>query len=196
MNQAPDPRSDVNTLAALLVAARDGETGGFDQLITACRPLVQRQARRDAWRPGDVDDIVQEVCIRLFEHAGTIREPRSLLSWLAMVTRRAASQVGRRSVKLIPTDVDDSTPSQVSTEDEAMRTHERHEITDGVRAALDRLNAQDRRVLLLLESDEDLSYREVSRRLSRPVGSIGPTRQRLLGRLRVDPAVRRLRPAS
>ncbi len=113
-----------------------------------------------------------------------------------MVTRRAASQVGRRSIKLVPTDLDDNAPSQVSTEDQAMRTHERREITDGVRAALDRLNAEDRRVLLLLEGDDDLSYREVSRQLSRPVGSIGPTRQRLLGRLRVDPAVRRLRPAS
>ena len=68
------------------------------------------------------DDIVHEVCIRLFEHARTIREPRSLLSWLAMVTRRAASQVGRRTVKLVPTELDDNAPSQVSTEDQAMRT--------------------------------------------------------------------------
>ena len=37
-----------------------------------------------------------------------------------------------------------------------MRTYERREVTDGVRAALARLDAEDRRVLLLLEGDEAL----------------------------------------
>ena len=165
MNHSPDPRLDVDILATLLIAARDGDAGAFDRLIAACRPIVERQARRDAWRAGDVDDIVQEVCLRLFEHAATIREPRSLLSWLAMVTKRSASQVGRRSTRLVPTDLDDNRPSPASTEDQAMRAYERREVTDGVRAALARLNAEDRRVLLLLEGDDDLSYREVSRQI-------------------------------
>jgi hypothetical protein len=38
-----------------------------------------------------------------------------------------------------------------------------------------------------------MSYRQISHEISRPIGSIGPTRQRLLRRLRVDPAVRPLR---
>ena len=113
-----------------------------------------------------------------------------------MVTSRAASQLGRRSSRLVPTDLDDIRPSPASTEDQAIRAYERREVTDGVRAALARLDAEDRRVLLLLEGDEALSYREVSHQLRRPVGSLGPTRQRLLGKLRVDPAVRRLRLAG
>jgi RNA polymerase sigma factor (sigma-70 family) len=190
------PELDVDRLADLLIAARDGTSGGFERLISACRPIVERQALRVAWRSGDVDDIVQEVCIRLFEHAGTIREPRSLLNWLTIVTRRAASQVGRRGARLVPTDLDDSRSTSASTEDQAMRSYERREVTDGVRSALTRLDAEDRRVLLLLEGDGSLSYRQVSTAVCRPIGSLGPTRQRLLQRLRVDPAVRRLRPAS
>jgi RNA polymerase sigma factor (sigma-70 family) len=189
-------RPDVDELALLLIDARHDRPGAAERLIRTCRPIVERQARRTAWRPGDVDDIVQEVCIRLFEHADDIREPRALLGWLTMVTTRAASQIGRRGARFVPTDVDDSQPSPVSTEEQAMRTHERREVTDCVRAALLRLDAADRRMLLLLESDEALSYREVSREVRRPVGSLGPTRQRLLRRLRVDPAVRRLRPAG
>jgi RNA polymerase sigma factor (sigma-70 family) len=187
---------DVDRLAALVVAARSGSAGAFDQLIDTCHPVVRRQARRRAWRTDDVDDIVQEVLIRLFENIGVIREPRSLLAWLSMVTSRAASQVGRRSSRLVPTDLDDVRPGSASTEDQAMRTYERREVTDGVRAALARLDAEDRRVLLLLEADDALSYREVSRRVRRPIGSLGPTRQRLLGKLRVDPAVQRLRLAG
>ena len=190
------PELDVDALAAQLVAARDGTPGGFDRLIATCRPIVERQARRSAWRPSDVDDIVQEVCVRLFEHSATIREPRALLSWLTMVTRRTASQVGRRGARLVPTELDDNRSPAASTEDHAMRSYERREVTDGVRAALARLDAEDRRVLLLLEGDEALSYRQISHEICRPIGSIGPTRQRLLRRLRVDPALRPLRPVG
>jgi RNA polymerase sigma factor (sigma-70 family) len=196
MTAPPDQRLDVDHVAALLVAARDGRDGGYDRLIATCRPVVERQARRSAWRAGDVDDIVQEVWIRLIENAGKIREPRSLLAWLTMVTSRAASQVGRRGFRLVPTELDDRQPGPASTEDQALRTYERRQVTDGVRAALGRLDAADQRVLLLLEGDRALSYREVSREVRRPIGSLGPTRQRLLRRLRVDPAVQRLRPAG
>jgi RNA polymerase sigma factor (sigma-70 family) len=179
-------------LGDLLVAARHGCPGAFDVLIAACRPLVESRARRHAWRPGDVDDIVQEVWTRLVEHAAAIREPRALLAWLAMVTTRVASELGRRDARLIPTDVDDGRAGTASSEDNAMRSFERREVTDGIRAALDRLDAADRRLLLLLDGDDSLSYRQVSEQVRRPIGSLGPTRRRLLRRLRVDPAVRRL----
>ena len=196
MTPAAGDRVDVEHVATLLVAARGGTPGAFDRLIATCRPVIERQARRSAWRSSDVEDIVQEVYIRLFEHASTIREPRSLLSWLTMVTRRAAAQAGRRGARLVPTALDDERPSPASTEDQAMSTYERREVTDGVRAALGRLDTEDRRVLLLLTGDSTHSYRDVSVQVRRPVGSLGPTRQRLLRRLRVDPAVRRLRPAG
>jgi RNA polymerase sigma factor (sigma-70 family) len=184
---------DVDHLAALLVTARSGRADAFNQLIATCRPVVRRQARRQAWRADDVDDIVQEVLIRLFENAGDVREPRALLGWLSMVTNRVASQIGRRSSRLVPTDLDDIRPSLHATEDQAISTSERREVADGVRAAVARLCADDRRVLFLLEGDDAVSYREASHQLRRPVGSLGPTRQRLLSKLRVDPAVRRLR---
>jgi RNA polymerase sigma factor (sigma-70 family) len=187
---------EVDRLGDLLIAARHGCPGAFDRLIAACRPFVEGQARHHAWRPGDVDDVVQEVWIRLVEHADDIREPRALLGWLAMVTRRTASEIGRRSARLVPTDLDDKRPGSASTEDHAMRSFERREVTDGVRAALDRLDAEERRLLLLLDGDESLSYRQVSEQVRRPIGSLGPTRRRLLRRLRVDPAVRSLRVAD
>jgi RNA polymerase sigma factor (sigma-70 family) len=187
---------EVDRLGELLIAARQGCPGAFDRLIAACRPIVESQARRHAWRPDAVDDIVQEVWVRLVEHAEAIREPRALLGWLAMVTRRAASEIGRRNARLVPTDLDDKRPGPASTEDHAMRSFERREVTDGVRAALARLAAEERRLLLLLDGDDSLSYRQVSEQVRRPIGSLGPTRRRLLRRLRVDPAVRGLRIAD
>ena len=45
--------------------------------------------------------------------------------------------------------------------------------------------------MLLLSADDRPDYRTVSRMVDRPVGSIGPTRQRALERLRRQPALAR-----
>ena len=52
------------------------------------------------------------------------------------------------------------------------------------------LPAAQQRLLRLLAGERQLSYREISRILAIPVGSIGPTRARSLARLRATAAVR------
>ena len=191
-----DAASDRDALATLLVAAQDGRPGALDRLIVACRPVITRHARRCAWRPSDVDDVVQDVWIRLVEHVGEIREPHAFVGWLRTVTARSASEIGRRSIRFVPTPLDDERPGSASTEEQAVSAHERSVVVDAVRAALARLDDDDRQLLLLLHRSDAPCYREVSRQVSRPIGSLGPTRQRLLHRLRTDPAVRRLQPVS
>jgi RNA polymerase sigma factor (sigma-70 family) len=194
MTTRPDHIS-LDEITALFVAARDGRPGGFDRLIAACWPVVEREARRHTFRSADGDDVVQEVWVRLVEHAATIRDPRAVLGWLIMVTRRTAAEVGRRHARLVPAELDDRSTG-LSPEDEVLDAHQVRETTVGVRAALGRLTACDRNLLLLLIGDDTPNYREASRQLHRPVGSLGPTRRRLLDRLRSDPAVRHLRPAG
>ena len=50
--------------------------------------------------------------------------------------------------------------------------------------ALARLSDQERRLALLLFSEPSPSYLQVSARLSMPLGTIGPTRGRILKKLR------------
>jgi RNA polymerase sigma factor (sigma-70 family) len=181
----------------LLMAARDGEADALNRLIRVCEPLVRAQAARYARHPGDVDDIVQDVWERLLRNAEKIRNPDVLVAWLVTVTRRVSIDVSKRGDRSRPTEFDDrvlaSSLSSGGTEDEAIQRYSREETAAGVREALGRINGADRTLLMLLASDERMHYREVSRRVHRPVGSLGPTRMRLLGHLRADPAVRRLR---
>ena len=183
---------DLHHTADLLVDVRDGRADSFESLIRICRPIVERYARMYAWADRDVDDIVQEVWIRLLQHSDSIRDPQSLVAWLRVVTRRTASKLGRRNARMVPTELADDHASAVSTEDQALFRHDRLHITDGVRSALARLDETDRELLLLLHRDDAPRYGEVGRQLNRPIGSLGPTRQRLLKRLSHDPAVRRL----
>ena len=55
-----------------------------------------------------------------------------------------------------------------------------------VRAAVDRLPARQRSVLLASLDRPDASYATLARELEMPVGSIGPTRIRSIERLRDD----------
>ena len=183
---------DTTTVAVLLRAAHADRIGALDKLIRLCRPLVERNARRHAWGNTDPDDIVQEVWVRLIQNVDRIREPRALLGWLNVVSRRLALEVGHRNARMVPTELGDDVASANSTEDQAIVLHERRQISVGVRDALEKLDDADRRLLLLLHEDGPARYGDVSRRVSRPIGSLGPTRRRLLDRLGRDPAVRRL----
>jgi RNA polymerase sigma factor (sigma-70 family) len=66
----------------------------------------------------------------------------------------------------------------------------RRELTRTVQQGLAELPVAQQQVLRLLASERQLSYREISRILVIPVGSIGPTRARGLARLRSTVAVR------
>ena len=54
------------------------------------------------------------------------------------------------------------------------------------------LSETQRQLLLLLVADPPVPYREIGRRMNLPTGSIGPTRARLLMKLRRTRAVRQL----
>jgi RNA polymerase sigma factor (sigma-70 family) len=190
---------DVDRAAELLGEIALGRDGALDDLVRLCAPLVRRQARRHAWQAGDVDDVVQDVWIRLVLNVDRIRDPRALPGWLNVVTRRSAALIGRRRSQLVPTDLADDRANADSTEDEAIGRQGRAEVTSTVRSALGRLRDRDQRLLVLLHRDDRPGYREISREVRRPIGSLGPTRQRLLARLRTDAGIAglaELQPAS
>jgi RNA polymerase sigma factor (sigma-70 family) len=189
-----EPSNDIDpaSAAALLVAVQRGRAGAIDDLVRLCEPLVRRQALRHAWRREDVDDVVQEVWMRLLLKADQIRDPQTLIAWLSIVTRRSAAQLGHREARLVPTAISENSPCSSCTEDDALGHHGRDEVTRGVRMALERLEEQDRRLLLLLHRDDRPGYEDISREVRRPVGSLGPSRRRLLKRLRNDRHIARL----
>jgi RNA polymerase sigma factor (sigma-70 family) len=177
---------DATRAADLLIAARGGCTASMHALISLCEPFVTRRARHDAWHRDQADDIVQEVWVKLLVHAGQIRDPEALLGWLSIVTRRAAARIGHREHRAVPTEDVAVGIGVDSAEDGAIEHFRREVVTGHVRQALGRLGDDERTLLLLLHHQDRPNYRDISQRVSRPIGSLGPSRQRLLRRLRRD----------
>jgi DNA-directed RNA polymerase specialized sigma24 family protein len=65
------------------------------------------------------------------------------------------------------------------------------ELNAAVAAAFARLAPEDQRLLRLLTADPPIGYDAISEILGIPTGSIGPTRKRLLNKLRNTPELAR-----
>ncbi len=137
---------------------------------------------------GDPDDVAQEVFERLVKHVHTLREPEGVIAWLMVVTRRTAIEMSRKMSASIPqADFGDVATDVDSPEDEALRRCGRSQTRHSMHQALAQLDDRDRQLLVLLHRDDRPHYAEVSEAVGRPVGSLGPTRQRLLNRLSRSP---------
>lgn len=164
----------------LVIAARDGDARAWDELVDRHGQLVYANARAVGADRGLAQDVGQVVWMRLINRLHTIREPERIKGWLAIVARNTARTELRRRKTPLP--LDDIAASIRSGEPEPDEISERRSAAERVGAALGRLSEACRELLTLLFSAE-MSYEEISEATGRPIGSIGPTRQRCLASL-------------
>jgi len=132
----------------------------------------------------DAEDVSQTVWYRLKDNGRAIRDPRTLPGWLATTTRREAIRVGKRRNHAARSELDENVAdATVSTSDPAQMV-EVADLNRRLAAGFTELRPLCRELLSLCWNEE-LSYREIAEILDRPIGSIGPTRQRCLDDLRV-----------
>ena len=181
----------ATSMEDLLLGARRGEGWAWDALIKRFRPLVCAVASGYRLNRGDVEDVNQTVWLRLVEHLDRIREPHALPKWLVVTATNESQRLTRtrRRVLLVDALDDPIEPPGAGQTGEPDDNLLRRELSETVRRGLAELPSRQRELLTLLTGERPLSYREISRILAIPVGSIGPTRSRGLARLRATTAV-------
>ncbi len=178
-------------VARLVKRAGDGDQAAWHVLVEQFSGLVWSVVRAHGLYNADAYDVFQTVWLRCVEHLGRLRDPERLAGWLATTARHECFRVTRMARRSQPVaevvldaDVDageDRLVERLSDLDEQA----------AFRRALALLPEQCRILLRMLLTDPPLSYDEISDSLSIPRGSIGPTRQRCLDRVRrlvTDPA--------
>ena len=181
---------DNNDHIHLVERARAKDPEAMRELIILFRPLVERVARRRCSRANDVEDVIQEVWVALLTGIDTIYSPACLPGWLHRVAVNATTQHGRKNRSIPVADIPE--PRRHPDDDAALRPLIEESTKHDVRRALDRLKESDRRLMELLMAEDRPDYATVSKTIDRPMGSIGPTRRRILKRLSADPAIVRL----
>ena len=177
---------DDPTVVELVTRARDGDQAAWDRIVERYAPLVWSVCRRLNLSTEDSEDVGSSVWLRLVENLGSLREPAALPGWIATTTRNECLHVLRARKRQVPVD-DERLPDHAGpASDEWLLTQERH---IALRAAFAQLSERCQQLLSMLFSDPPVPYEQISVRLEMTVGSIGPTRQRCLDKLRGVPAI-------
>ena len=171
---------EMSEVAELVRAAADGDQVAWNGLVDRYNGLVWSVARSYRLSTADASDVVQTTWLRLVEHLGRLQEPERVGSWLATTARRECLRTLRHSARQVPTE---ELPELAADErlDAALLTAERDR---ALWQAFGGLSERCRELLRILVADPPPSYEEVAAALDMPIGSIGPTRQRCLERLR------------
>lgn len=177
----PETVDDVD-FSALVNAALAGDHHAWDTLVHRLSGVVWKTVLGSSLSSEDRKDACAATFFRLYERLGTVREPAKLPGWVAAVARNEVVAIVRSSQR----QRGDSRAALVD-----VRPHDEQLIDDELRAALarafSRLPEEAQHLLRLLMQEPPLAYDDIAIRLGVPRGSIGPTRRRLLDRLRRMP---------
>jgi RNA polymerase sigma factor (sigma-70 family) len=173
-------------------AARAGDEDAWNALVDRFLPLVTSVIAKYRLQASDAADVNQTVWLRLVEHLDDLREPRALPGWLATTARNESLQIIRRLGRNTPTDPQRAPWERPNHRPELDNDLIREERAIALRDAMLELPPRGRELLRLLMVDPPLSYDQISVLLGIPKGSIGPTRARILDKLRTHRALQDL----
>lgn len=179
---AAKKENDPDEVAALVVAAGRGDGDAWDALVDRFGRMIFAVARSVGLSRHDASDVCQTTWLRLTQHLDSIREPARVGAWLATTAKREAIRVGKRSDRWSPRDeLDRVLPPTYDQLDHALLYSDRDRTLHQV---YEELPERARTLLTLLMADPPMSYKQLSAVTGMPVGSIGPTRARILDGLR------------
>lgn len=183
IEQAPaEPEPDLELIEIVGAASRGDETA-WRALTERFNGSLMAIARSCRLSDADAGEVQQTTWLRLVENIGRIEQPHRIGSWLATTAFRECLRLVRLRSRTTFDDelLDRLVDESLAPADARPLAEERAAL---VRRAFDELNPRCQRLLAFFSGEETISYKEISERLSMPIGSIGPTRGRCLEHLR------------
>lgn len=150
----------------LILKAKQGDDQAFNQIVQAYRRRILGTISRLIGRPEDVEDVGQEVFVRLYYSLDQLREPDVFEPWLYRLTVNAAYDYLRRQRRRPEARMSDLSEQQVMMADaDAGTIAQREEVRQGkvrdfVNSLLGAVSEEDR-VLLTLKEVEGLSLKQL-----------------------------------
>jgi RNA polymerase sigma-70 factor (ECF subfamily) len=152
----------------LIQKAQKGDAAAFNQIVTAYRRRVLGTISRLIGRPEDVEDVAQEVFLRLYFSLEQLRTPEVFEPWLYRLNVNACYDYLRKSKRRPESRMADLSDQQVMMADAAAGSRaqteesERRRIVDTVASLLSSVSEEDR-ILLTMKEVEGLSLKELEK---------------------------------
>lgn len=169
---------------ALAYAVVQGDERAWQNLVGQLDRVLRGVVRRYRLSPADVDDVVQTTWLRALDHLDRIHDHGAIAGWLVVTARREAMRTLQRGVREVLVDDAGALDQAEATGPDAVAIQRERDLA--VQRAVERLAGRQRALLASMLASPAPSYEQLSVQLDMPVGSIGPTRDRALARLRAD----------
>jgi RNA polymerase sigma-70 factor, ECF subfamily len=150
----------------LIEKARSGDEAAFNELVTAYRRRVLGIVARLIGSSEDVEDVAQDVFLRMFFSLNQLSNPAMFDAWLYRLTVNAAYDFLRRKRRRKEARMSDLSEAQMVLVDAdasmlSRREEERRNaVTEEMNSLLSEISEDDR-ILLLLKEVEGLSIKEL-----------------------------------
>src|SRR5579863_393363 len=152
----------------LIQRAQRGDSAAFNQIVNAYRRRILGTISRLIGRPEDVEDVAQEVFMRLYFSLEQLRTPEVFEPWLYRLTVNASYDYLRKSRRRLEFRMSDLSEQQVIMADAAAGSRaqgdetEKRRVRDTVAGLLGAVSEEDR-ILLTLKEVEGLSLKELEK---------------------------------
>jgi RNA polymerase sigma-70 factor (ECF subfamily) len=152
----------------LIQKAQQGDATAFNQIVSAYRRRIMGTISHVIGRPEDVEDVAQEVFIRLYFSLGQLRTAEVFEPWLYRLTVNASYDYLRKSRRRVESRMADLSEQQVMMADAVAGSRAQHDdnekrrVRDTVQELLSTVSTEDR-ILLTLKEVEGLSLKELEK---------------------------------
>jgi RNA polymerase sigma-70 factor (ECF subfamily) len=164
--EAPARSEDDAEDIRLMRLVAEGDTTAFEKLVERHQALVAGTVARMLSSNSDVEDIAQQVFVRVWKSAGRYVARAKFTTWLLKITRNLVFNEMRRAKRhpRVPVQIE-PVSEEMPLKDEATATPDatllQAELQSAIETAITLL-PETQRMALVLRRHEELSYEEIS----------------------------------
>ena len=201
---SPDESADISPQSdpdvALMLRVRHDEPGAFEAFVDRYKHRVLGILYRAFGRREDIEDMAQEVFLRVYRARHRYEPTAKFSTWLYTIANNVAlnakrTRARRPTVPLVQGDTGQAGEGlAVSQEPRPDSGLEREELAQAVQMAIDRLPPQQR-IAVVLNKFEGFSYQDIAETLDMTVAAVRSLLSRARGNLRdaLQPVLNHLR---
>jgi RNA polymerase sigma-70 factor (ECF subfamily) len=158
--------------AALVCAAQSGDKEALQLLLGRNWAWLKGLAYSIVGDANEVDDVLQDICVRVITKIDTLREPERFRPWLAVLARRQALRYRQQKAQR-PISLNEELADQ-HCDEQAQRLLENIEQKEQCERVLQALNSlpEKYREVFILEYVHDLTYGQIAEILDIPVTTL------------------------